>query len=132
MMPPVWTSSRVSIYHSGDEKTKDKGGVIENELRLETLVGKADYLLEILKETDVGAISPVVKEEAGFRIIKILEKNPSRPWTYQEAKMELENLLGQQKRMEKFAEYVHELKGIYYVDIKLDKEAGADDAGAGG
>ena len=52
----------------------------------------------------------------------MLEKNPSRPYTYQEAKAELEAHLGQQKRMEKFAEYVHELKGIYYVDIKVGVE----------
>ncbi len=118
--------------YSADEKTKDRGGVIEDEIVLETLVGKADYLLEILRETDVGGISPVVKEDAGFRIIMVLEKNPSRPYTYQEIKLELENFLAQQKRMEKFQEYVHELKGIYYVDIKLDREAGDDDAGTGG
>ena len=39
-----------------------------------------------------------------------------------EAKAELEGHLGQQKRMEKFAEYVHELKGIYYVDVKVGGE----------
>jgi peptidyl-prolyl cis-trans isomerase SurA len=109
--------------YSDDDKTKDLGGVIPNELPLDALVGKNDYLLEILRETDVGGISPVVKEDAGFRIIKVLEKNPSRPYTYQEAKTELENHLLQQKRMEKFAEYVHELKGIYYVDIKVGVEA---------
>lgn len=109
--------------YSADDKTKDNGGVIDNELPLEALVGKNDYLLEILRETDVGGISPVVKEDAGFRIIKVLEKNPSRPYTYQEAKPELEAHLGQQKRMERFAEYVHELKGIYYVDIKVGVEA---------
>ncbi len=118
--------------YSADEKTKNNGGVIENELVLKHLIGKADYLLEILKETDVGGISPVVKEDAGFKIIKVLEKNPARPYTYQEVKMELENHLAQQKRMEKFQEYVHELKGIYYVDIKLGEEAGADDTGTGG
>ena len=60
----------------------------------------------------------MIKEEKGFRIIKVLQKNPSRAWTYQEARGELENMIGQQKRMEKFQEYVHELKGMYYVDIK--------------
>lgn len=118
--------------YSSDDKTKNKGGVIENELPLEALVGKNDYLLEILRETDIGGISPVVKEDAGFRIIKVLEKNPSRPYTYQEAKMELENHLSQQKRMEKFAEYVHELKGIYYVDIKIGVEAEVQHKSTGG
>ena len=118
--------------YSNDDKTKNNGGVIENEIVLETLVGKADYLLEILRETDVGGIAPVIKEDAGFRIIKVLEKNPSRPYTYQEAKLELEDLLGQQKRMEKFQEYVHELKGIYYVDIKLGGEADVQHKSTGG
>ncbi len=109
--------------YSADDKTRNNGGVIANELPLEALVGKNDYLLDILRETEVGGISPVVKEDAGFRIIKVLEKNPARPYTYQEAKMELESHLLQQKRMEKFAEYVHELKGIYYVDIKIGVES---------
>ena len=109
--------------YSADEKTKDSGGVIENEIVLEQLVGQADYLLEILKETEVGGISQVIKEDSGFRIIKVLEKNPSRPYTYQEVKLELENYLAQQKRMEKFAEYVHGLKGMYYVDVKVGVEA---------
>jgi peptidyl-prolyl cis-trans isomerase SurA len=118
--------TEAAAKYSADEKTRDSGGVIEGEIILETLVGKADYLLEILKETEVGGISPVIKEDAGFRIIKVLEKNPSRPYTYQEAKVELENLLGQQKRMEKIQEYVHQLKGMYYVDVKLGNSA--DDA----
>jgi hypothetical protein len=46
--------------------------------------------------------------------------------------MELENLLGQQKRMEKFQEYVHELKGIYYVDIKVGVEADVQHESTGG
>jgi len=118
--------------YSADDKTKDNGGVIENEIVLETLVDKADYLLEMLRETDIGGITPVIKEDAGFRIIMVLEKNPARPYTYQEAKMELENLLGQQKRMEKFQEYVHELKGMYYVDIKVGVESDVQHESTGG
>jgi peptidyl-prolyl cis-trans isomerase SurA len=120
--------------YSADEKTKNNGGVIDQEIVLEQLVGKADYLLEILKETEVGGITPVIKEDAGFRIIKVLEKNPARPYTYQEAKPELENLIAQQKRMEKYQEYVHELEGMYYVDIKVGAEtaAQADSTSSGG
>ncbi len=118
--------------YSADEKTKNNGGVIENEIVLQQLVGKADYLLEILKETDVGGITPVIKEDAGFRIIKVLAKNPSRPYTYQEAREQLENLLAQQKRMEKLQEYVHELQGMYYVDIKDGAVPGAGADAAGG
>jgi peptidyl-prolyl cis-trans isomerase SurA len=121
-----------AAIYSADEKTKDNGGVIENEVVLETLVGKADYLLEMLRETEIGEVTPVIREDAGFRIIKVLEKNPSRPYTYQEARMELENLLGQQKRMEKFQEYVHELKGMYYVDIKVGVEADVQHESTGG
>jgi peptidyl-prolyl cis-trans isomerase SurA len=116
----------MAALHSADEKTKDAGGVVEQEIPLERLVGRADYLLEMLRETEVGGITPVIKEDSGFRIIKVLEKNPARPYTYQEAQMELENLLGQQKRMEKLNEYVHELKGIYFVDIKTGEESDGD------
>lgn len=115
--------------YSADEKTKNSGGLIEGEIILENLVGKADYLLEMLRETDIDGLTPVIKEDAGFRIIKVLEKNPARPYTYQEAKPELETHLSQAKQMEKFGEYVHELQGMYYVDIKMGGEA---DVKAGG
>ena len=118
--------SIAAAKYSDDDKTKNSGGVIEGEIILENLVGKADYLLENLRETEIGEITPVIKEDSGFRIIKVLEKNAARPYTYQEAKPELENLLGQQKRMEKFGEYVHELKGTYYVDIKMGGEVAVE------
>ena len=114
--------SIAAAKYSTDDNTKNAGGVIEGEIVLENLVGKADYLLENLRETEIGEITPVIKEDSGFRIIKVLEKNAARPYTYQEAKPELENLLGQQKRMEKFGEYVHDLKGTYYVDVKIGGE----------
>lgn len=124
--------SIAAAKYSADEKTKYNGGVREEEINLELLVGKNDYLLEMLRETGTGGITPVIKEGEEFRIIKVLEKNPARPYTYQEAKPELENLLGQQKRMEKFGEYVHELKGIYYVDIKAVGEADVQHKSTGG
>ncbi|HER44029.1 MAG TPA: hypothetical protein ENO08_06180, partial [Candidatus Eisenbacteria bacterium] len=118
---------QAAARYSADDKTRNSGGVIEQEIVLEQLVGKADYLLEMLKETEVGGITPVIKEDAGFRIIKVLEKNPARPYTYQEAKPELENLIAQQKRMEKYQEYVKELEGMYFVDVKVGVEADAQD-----
>ncbi|MCK4549845.1 MAG: peptidylprolyl isomerase, partial [Candidatus Krumholzibacteria bacterium] len=80
--------------YSSDEKTKNNGGVMEEEINLELLVGNNDYLLEMLRETEIDGLTPVIKEGEEFRIIKVLEKNPSRAWTYQEAKPELENMLG--------------------------------------
>jgi len=114
--------SIAAAKYSSDEKTKNSGGVIDQEVNLEELSESNKYLLDMLRETEIGEITPVIKEGDEFRIIKVLEKNPGRPFTYQEAKPELENLLGQQKRMEKFGEYVHELKGVYYVDIKMGGE----------
>ena len=115
--------SIAAAKYSSDEKTKNSGGVIDQEVNLEELSKSNKYLLDMLRETEIGEITPVIKEGDEFRIIKVLEKNPGRPFTYQEAKPELENLLGQQKRMEKFGEYVHDLKGVYYVDIKVGGEA---------
>jgi len=123
--------SIAAAKYSADEKTRNNGG-LKGEVILEHLVGKDEYLLGMLRETETGGITPVIKEGEKFRIIKVLEKNPARPYTYQEAKPELENLLGQQKRMEKFGEYVHELKGIYYVDIKVGGEADVQHKSTGG
>jgi peptidyl-prolyl cis-trans isomerase SurA len=106
--------------HSDDEKTRDSGGEIEGDIVLENLVGRADYFLEVIKDVGPGEISPVIREPNGFRIVKVLSRNEPRAYTYREARDELEKLIEQQKMQQRFKDYVDELRGIYYVDVKED------------
>ncbi|UCF04240.1 MAG: peptidylprolyl isomerase [bacterium] len=102
--------------YSDDERTKDSGGEV-GEIPLESL---PEFFLEMLKGVEVGEISPVVRESKGFRIVKVLARNPERDYTYDEARDELRGLIEQQKKQERYKEYVDGLRDLYYVEVKED------------
>lgn len=104
--------------YSDDEKTKHNGGVIEGEIVLESLEGVADFFIEAIRDMGPGEITPVIREQGGFRIVKVLDRAPERPYTFVEARESLEEMIWQEKLQRKFQEYIAELKTIYHVDIK--------------
>jgi peptidyl-prolyl cis-trans isomerase SurA len=116
--------AEMAAEYSDDDKTRDSGGVIEGEISLESLKGKYDYFLGMIKDLQPGDISPVIREQDGFRIVKILSRTPARPYTFAEAKDSLEEMIRQQKLQQRVDEYVQELKKIYYVDVKTDAQSG--------
>ena len=65
-----------------------------------------------------AGLAPVMKEERGFRVVKVLGWNEAGTYTYDEAKNQVRRLLMEQKIMEKMSAYVEELKKSYSVAIK--------------
>lgn len=116
--------AETAARYSDDEKTRDAGGVIEGEISLESLKGNYDYFLEMIKDLQPGDISGVIKEEEGFRIVKIISRSPARPYTFAEARGTLEELIRQEKLQQRVDQYVQELKKIYYVDLKIEAGSG--------
>jgi len=106
--------AKAAAEYSGDFSTKDAGGVI-GEIPIENL---PDQFKEAIKDVSAGGIAPLLKEERGFRIIKILARNESRSYSYEEAKDELRKILMQKKMQERIAAYVEGLKTNYAVVIK--------------
>ena len=104
--------------YSDDEKTKHSGGAIEGEIVLENLEGVADFFLDVIKDVEPGRVSPVIREQNGVRIVKVLDRTPQRPYTFAEARESLEELIWQEKLQQKFRAYIEELKTVYHVDIK--------------
>ncbi len=104
----------MAVRHSSDSATKNKGGVV-GEIPQESLPG---FFREIIRDVGEGEIAPLVKEEKGFRIVKVLGRTDGRPYTFTEARDELKKLIQQQKLQEKFHEYVDGLKDIYYVEMR--------------
>jgi peptidyl-prolyl cis-trans isomerase SurA len=100
--------------YSGDYGTKDKGGVF-GEVKIKDL---PDQFKEAIKGVPVGGLAPVMKEDRGFRVVKILGRNDAGTYSYDEVKSQVRRLLVEQKVMEKMNAYVEELKKSYSVVIK--------------
>lgn len=107
----------MAARYSDDEATKDAGGVVG-----EIAVGNLpEFFRDIVNDVAVGEVAPVIKERKGFRIVKVLGRTPARKYTFEEAREELEKLIDQQKRQERFQGYVEELKEMYHVEVKGER-----------
>jgi peptidyl-prolyl cis-trans isomerase SurA len=106
--------AKEAAEYSSDYQTKLSGGVI-GERPLESL---PDQFKEAVKDVPAGGLAPVIKEERGFRIVKVLSWNAARPYSFDEAKGELMRILEQQRMEERIAAYVEELKKNYSVVVK--------------
>lgn len=103
--------------HSADYRTKDAGGVV-GEVVADNL---PDHFKQVIADLPVGGISPVIKEERGYRIVKILGRADERAYSFDEAREELKGLLENQKVQGKMDEYIEGLKSVYYVEIKKER-----------
>ena len=106
--------AKAAARYSGDYATKDKGGVF-GAVEIKNL---PEQFKEAIKGVPAGGLAPVMKEERGFRIVKVLGWNEAGTYTYDEAKSQVRRLLVEQKVMEKMNAYVEELKKSYSVAIK--------------
>jgi|WetSurMetagenome_2_1015567.scaffolds.fasta_scaffold68064_2 peptidyl-prolyl cis-trans isomerase SurA len=106
--------AKEAAQYSGDYATKDKGGVF-GAIEIKSL---PDQFKEAIKDVPVGGLAPVMKEDRGFRIVKILGRNDVGTYTYDEAKNQVRRLLVEKKIMERMSTYVEELKKEYSVAIK--------------
>ena len=72
--------------------------------------------------TPVGQLSPVIKTEHGYHIIKVEDKKPARTLTLEEVKPFLAMQLESQKKDEKFLAYIEQLKAEAKPENKLVKD----------
>jgi peptidyl-prolyl cis-trans isomerase SurA len=106
--------AKAAAEHSRDYATKDKGGVF-GAVEIKNL---PDNFREAIKGVPAGGIAPVLKEERGFRIVKVLSWNAAGTYSYDEVKNQVRRLVMEKKIMERMNEYVEELKKEYAVAIK--------------
>jgi len=106
--------AQAAAQYSGDYGTKDKGGVF-GAVEIKNL---PEQFTKAIKGVPAGGLAPVMKEERGFRVVKVLSWNEAGTYSYDEAKNQVRRLLTEQKIMEKMSAYVEELKKSYSVAIK--------------
>jgi len=106
--------AKEAAQYSSDFASKDKGGLI-GEIPVETLPAE---IRDLIKGLPAGGIAPLMKDPRGFRILKVLAWTPERAYALDEARDELRRIVLQQKRQEKLASYIGELKTKYSIEIK--------------
>jgi peptidyl-prolyl cis-trans isomerase SurA len=105
--------SLAEVY-SDDDATASKGGDL-GWLKVGDL---PDFFKDMLKDMKLGDTSPVQRESQGFRIVRLLGREPERDYTYDEAKGELKKLLEQEKMDTVFEKYIQGLKKKFFVEIR--------------
>ena len=100
--------------YSSDHRTKDEGGYVGEVV----VANLPEHFREAVKDVEPGGIAPVVREERGFRIVKVSGRAPERRYTFEEAREELKGLIERQKLQDRMNDYVDELEKTYYVEIK--------------
>ena len=100
--------------YSGDRRAGgDPGSVVEA-----ALADLPEHFREAVRDVEIGGISPVIREERGFRIVKVVGRAPQREYTFEEAREELKGLLERVRLQDRMTDYIEALKEKYYVEIK--------------
>jgi len=66
-----------------------------------------------------GDLSQVLREQTGFRIVKLLAREPGRPYEFSEIRGELVRLWQQEQAANVYTEYVAKLRKKFNVDMKV-------------
>lgn len=86
-------------------------------LKLEDL---PEFFRTILGGMQPGDISQVLREQTGFRIVKLLAREEGRPYDFAEIRGELVRLWQQEQAASLYTEYVARLRDKFDVDMKAD------------
>lgn len=77
-----------------------------------------EFFRDVLANLKPGEISQVTRESTGFRIVKLVERDPERPYEYSEIKDDLKQYYQQQSFGDSYAEYVKGLRKKFNVEMR--------------
>jgi peptidyl-prolyl cis-trans isomerase SurA len=77
-----------------------------------------EFFREVLADLKAGEISQVTRESTGFRIVKLLERDPERPYEYAEIKDQLKQYYQQQSFGTSYDQYVKDLRKKFPVEMR--------------
>lgn len=93
------------------DKTGDLGWLRVSEL--------PDFFQEVLTNLKPGDVSQVLRESTGFRIVKLMERDPQRTYEYTEIKDDLKRLYEQERFGKSYETYVQELRKKFPVEVRI-------------
>ena len=102
----------MAVRYSTDAASASNGGDL-GWLRVSDL---PSFFQDVLKDMKPGDYSPVLREPSGFRIVKLLEREEPRPYTFDEVREELSRVLEEDKLEGLYDGYVTKLRDEFYVE----------------
>lgn len=76
------------------------------------------FFQDVLKDMKPGDVSQVLRESAGFRIVKLLESEAERPYEFTEVRDEVKRLYEQERFSSSYENYLAELRKKFHVEIR--------------
>ena len=101
---------RYSKYKGQQDENGDIGFVSTATLQPSIRIG--------LDSLEVGQLSPVLQNQVGFNIFKLVDRKPERRYTYEEIKDELPDAVADIKLRERYEEWVKGLRAKAHVEIR--------------
>ena len=108
--------SEMAKKHSDDPGTASSGGDL-GWLKQDDL---PEFFRDVLETMVVGDVSQVLREPSGFRIVKLLEQEDARPFTFDEVKDELRKVVQEKKIADMYDSYITGLRDEFYVEIRVN------------
>ncbi|MBU8922398.1 MAG: peptidylprolyl isomerase [Bacteroidales bacterium] len=106
----------MAAQFSEDPETKDGGGKV-GDIPVPNL---PEFFTSALRGVADGEIAPLIEDPRAFRIIKMLGRDEGRPYSLEEARNGVRELIERERASEKSIDYIDKLKKIYYVDVKIE------------
>ena len=103
--------------YSDDPTSRDQGGLL-GYIPIEQLPQSVKSVVDTMKP---GQISNPIRTDAGFNIIKVLDKKPGGKPPFEEVQQELTVLLQQRKLQAEIDKLVEQLRQKIYVEIKEEE-----------
>jgi peptidyl-prolyl cis-trans isomerase SurA len=76
-------------------------------------------LREIIAGLEPGGVSPVLKSSQGFQIVKLVDRQQAKEFTFEEVKERIEEQLFQEEINVRFGQWLQQIKDRSYIQILL-------------
>ena len=73
----------------------------------------------------LGQLSPIIKDNTGYHIIRVTERNDAHRTPFRDAQVEIANAIAEQRREEKMNEYLESLQQKIFVWTLFDEDPAA-------
>ncbi len=112
----------VAKTDSSDEKTKNNGGLIDEWLSYNpSKPSDKDEIVKAALNTNPGELTPVIKDNSGYHIVKVLDKQPETQKSFEEVAQDVARDYQMFKAEKIYGDMVREI--LQVEGVKINQEA---------